>query len=73
MLSNSYSTGLEIAISVPIQAQGMVSQNDYGSKTVCATSTWRFMGSYKWGYEQVAIVITQIRGLIITPLISTYE
>ena len=36
-------------------------------------STWRFMGSYKWGYiSRVTIVMTHIRGLI-TPLVTTHE
>ena len=33
---------------------------------------WKFMGSHKWGYKLVPIVLTHIRGLI-TPLITTRE
>ena len=36
-------------------------------------STWRFMGSYKWGYiSGVTIVVAHIKGLI-TPFITTHE
>ena len=27
------------------------------------TKTWRFMGSYKWGYNRVAKAFTHIKGL----------
>ena len=27
---------------------------------------WRFMGSYKWGYSEVTVLITYIRGHIPT-------
>ena len=40
--------------------------------------TWRFMGNYKSGYKwgiyiYIYIFITHIRGLVITPLMTTHE
>ena len=37
-----------------------------------AQSTWRFMGSYKWGYKSLNRVII-IVALLITLLITTHE
>ena len=34
--------------------------------------TWRFMGSYKWGYTSDNYTYNPIRGLI-SPLITTHE
>ena len=36
------------------------------------TSTWRFMGSYKWGLGRVTVVITHIREPV-TPCTTTHE
>ena len=35
-------------------------------------STWRFLGSYKWGYKSLNMVIT-VHILLITLLITSHE
>ena len=39
-------------------------------QTLSSNSTWRFMGSYKWGYKLSVIIMAT---LLITPLITTHE